>query len=502
MTTVSRRTALAGGVALAACGPTSVLAPRVKVPGASFGGSPFSFGVASGDPRSDAVVLWTALELDDARAGEDVSVGYEVAADAFFERVLRSGVITARVDAGHTVKVDVTELPAGTPLFYRFVVPGQVSTIGKTKTLPAPGATPEQFRFGIGCCQDFRDGLFTAHRHAAAESFDAFFFLGDFIYEKNTAGVRQHDTPEPLDLAGYRARYRQYRRDADLQASLASCPWVLTWDDHEVVNDYGGLETPAGVVAGFSERRAAAYRAYSEWTPIRAAPADDSSLLLYRAFSVGQLLDVTVLDTRQYRSRLVCGGRSGPACSDRGRDDDSILGAAQREWLFERLRASTASWNVMAQQVVFSDFDIANGAFLNHDQWDGYPAERNRVLDVLDALPSRNTVLLTGDIHLGALSRVLRKGTSRASAVEIVTNSISSGGSKGSGNGAVIEGLVGSVPGFMYAYEGARGYTACTVTPQSWQVDFRVVDQIDSPGGALSTHASFDLQRDLLVRRR
>lgn len=485
---------------MAACGPTSVVAPRVKVPGPNFANSPFVFGVASGDPLPDAVVLWTALELE---AEEDVSVGYEVAADAFFDRVLRSGVTTARVDAGHTVKVDVTGLPAATWLFYRFVVPGQVSAIGKTKTLPAPGATLDQFRFGIGSCQDFRDGLFTAHRHAASENFDAFFFLGDFIYEANGGVVlRPHDTPEPTDLAGYRARYRQYRRDADLQANLASCPWVMTWDDHEVVNDYGGLETQAGVLSSFPARRAAAYRAYSEWTPIRPAIAEDSSLLLHRAFSVGELLDVTVLDTRQYRSRLVCGARSGPACPDRGRDDDSILGAAQREWLFERLRASTASWNVMAQQVVFSDFDIANGAFLNHDQWDGYPAERNRVLDVLDALPSRNTVLLTGDIHLGALSRVLRKGTSRASAVEIVTNSISSGGSKGSGNGAVIEGLVGSVPGFLYAYEGARGYTACTVTPQSWQVDFRVVDQIDSPGGALSTHASFEIQRELLVRRR
>lgn len=498
--TVSRRTALAGGVALVACGPTSVVPPRVKVPGPSFGASPFSFGVASGDPLPDAVVLWTALEVEQGR--DEVSVGYEVASDAFFDRVLRSGVTAARGESGHTVKVDVTGLPAATPLFYRFVVPGQVSAIGKTKTLPAPGATPDQFRFGIGSCQDFRDGLFTAHRHAASENFDAFFFLGDFIYEKNAAGVRQHDTAEPVDLAGYRARYAQYRRDPDLQSNLASCPWVMTWDDHEVVNDYGGLETPGGLLADFPARRAAAYRAYAEWTPIRAALADDSSLPLHRSFSVGQLLDVSVLDTRQYRSRLVCGGRSGAACPDRGRDDDSTLGVAQRDWLFERLRASTASWNVMAQQVVFSDFDIANGAFLNHDQWDGYPAERNRVLDVLDALPSRNTVLLTGDIHLGALSRVIRKGTSRASAVEIVTNSISSGGSKGSGNGAVIEGLVGSVPGFLYAYEGARGYTACSVTPQTWQVDFRAVDQIDTPGGNLSTHASFEIQRDLLVRRR
>ncbi len=485
---------------MAACGPTSVVAPRVKVPGANFGASPFSFGVASGDPLPDAVVLWTALEVEQGR--DEVSVGYEVASDAFFDRIVRSGVTTARVESGHTVKVDVTGLPAGTSLFYRFVVPGQVSAIGRTKTLPAPGATPDQFRFGIGSCQDFRDGLFTAHRHAAAENFDAFFFLGDFMYEKNSPGVRLHDSPEPVDLAGYRARYAQYRRDPDLQANFAACPWVMTWDDHEVVNDYGGLETPAGMVAGFAARRAAAYRAYSEWTPIRAAPAEDSSLLLHRAFSVGQLLDVSVLDTRQYRSRLVCGGRSGAACPDRGRDDDSILGAAQREWLFERLRASSASWNVLAQQVVFSDFDIAGGAFLNHDQWDGYPVERSRVLDVLDALPSRNTVLRTGDIHLGALSRVLRKGTSRASAVEIVTNSISSGGSKGSGNGAVIEGLVGSVPGFLYAYEGARGYTACSVTPQSWQVDFRAVEQIDTPGGALSTHASFEIQRDLLTRRR
>ncbi len=500
--TLSRRAALAGGVALAACGPTSVVPPRVKVPGDAFDVSPFSFGVASGDPLADAVVLWTALELDTQRSPGDVPVGYEVATDPLFDRIVASGLTTATLDAGHTVKVDVTGLPSGSQLFYRFVVPGQVSPIGKTKTLPAARATPDVFRFGIGSCQDFRDGLFTAHRYAAAEGFDAFFFLGDFMYEKNGAGVRQHTSREPVDLAGYRARYAEYRRDPDLQANFASCPWVMTWDDHEVVNDYGGLETPAGVFADFPARRAAAYRAYAEWTPIRPAFTADSGLTLHRAFTVGQLLDVSVLDTRQYRSRLVCSGRSGPACPDRGRDDDTILGAAQRDWLFERLRASTASWNVLAQQVVFSDFDLANGAFLNHDQWDGYPADRTRVLDALEALPSRNTVVLTGDIHLGALSRVLRKGQSRASAVEIVTNSISSGGSTGSGNGAVIEGLVGNVPGFLYAFEGARGYTACSVTPTSWQVDFRTVDQVDTPGGALSTHASFEVQRALLVRRR
>jgi alkaline phosphatase D len=495
---LDRRTVLAGSASLLACGPAGVRAPRVQVPGPPFSESPFAFGVASGDPTADGVVLWTALEV----AGrDDVSVGWELAADERFERILASGVATAARDAGHTLHVEPTGLPGDGTFFYRFVVPGQVSPIGRTRTLRATGA-PETFRFGIGSCQDLRGGSFTAHRHAANQRFDLFFFLGDFIYERNRAGVRAHQSAEPVDLASYRARHAEYRRDVDLQANLAACPWVVTWDDHELVNNYGGLSHGTLSVEQLRERRRAAYRAYAEWMPIRTRPDDDGSMRLFRGLEVGSLLSVSVLDTRQYRSRLVCGGRAGMACADWGAADDSMLGTEQRDWLEARLRGSTARWNVLAQQVVFSDFVVGGGVFLNHDQWDGYPAERRRLLDVFDALPARNTVILSGDIHLGALSRVLRPNTARASAVEIVTNSISSGGSQGEGNGSLIEGLVGGLPGFLYAYEGRRGFTACTVTEASWQVDFEVVDSIDTPGGAVSTHASFEVSRELLARRR
>jgi alkaline phosphatase D len=498
---MNRRTVLVGAGALMACGPSGVRPPRVQVPGATFPSTPFSYGVASGDPTSDAVVLWTALEVDPTQAGESFSVGWEVAADERFERVLQSGLASATGETGHTVHVDVTGLAGDGTYFYRFVVPGQVSPIGRTRTLRASGA-PSSFRFGIGSCQDLRGGYFTAHRAAAAQQFDLFFFLGDFLYERNRMGVRAHQSAEPVDLAGYRARHAEYRRDADLQANLASCPWVVTWDDHEVVNNYGGLSHGSLSPEVLRERRRAAYRAYAEWMPLRVRPADDGSLQLFRGFEVGSLLSVSVLDTRQYRNRLVCGGRAGPACADWGAEDDSMLGQAQREWLEARLRASSASWNVLAQQVVFSDFTVGNGAFLNHDQWDGYPVERRRLLDVMDGLSRRNTIVLTGDIHLAALSRVLRPNTARATAVEIVTNSISSGGSQGEGNGSLIEGLVGGLPGLLYAYEGRRGYTACTVTDEAWQVDFEVVDSIDAPGGAVSTHASFEVNRELLARRR
>jgi alkaline phosphatase D len=497
---LDRRTVLAGAASLLACGPAGVRPPHVTVPGPIFPASPFRFGVASGDPTSDAVVLWTALELDEARRGDDVAIGWELAADERFETVLGSGLAIAAREAGHTVHVDATGLPSNGTFFYRFVVPGQVSAVGRTRTMPL--GLPDAFRFGVGSCQDLRGGYFTAHRHAAGRQFDAFFFLGDYLYERNRVGVRAHQSAEPVDLAGYRARHAEYRSDVDLQANHASCPWVVTWDDHEVVNNYGGLSHGSLTAEQLVARRKAAYQAYAEWMPIRARPADDGSLQLYRGLEVGSLMAVSVLDTRQYRNRLVCGGRAGMACADWGAPDDSMLGVAQREWLESRLRGSTARWNVLAQQVVFTDFVIGGGAFLNHDQWDGYPAERTHLLDVLDALPRRNTVVLTGDIHLGALTRVLRPGTARASAVEVVTNSISSGGSAGEGNGALLEGLVGGLPGFLYAYEGQRGYTACTVTEAGWQVDFEVVDSIDAPGGVVTTHASFEVSPDLLVKRR
>ena len=330
--------------------------------------------------------------------------------------------MTASVADGHSVHVAATV--AG-PSWYRFRAGGFTSPIGRLAPVTGDAAS---LRLASASCQHFETGFYAAHRDIAEWAPDAVVFLGDFIYEgaSNPVGdgrVRSHDGPEPVDLAGYRARYAQYLSDPDLQASRACAPWLVIWDDHEVENNYAGLEPqdPAERDA-FPTRRAAAYRAWWEHMPVRLPPpVDGADDPIYRTVSLGGLADVIMLDGRQYRSDQACGDVTlsvDPPCPESLDPARTMLGATQEAWVGGELAAGRSTWTVLAQQTVLTDLRLPNGAVVNFDQWDGYGPARERLL--AQAAVADRVVVLTGDIHLAGIGRLPGVGT------ELVASSISS----------------------------------------------------------------------------
>ena len=273
---------------------------------------PFSLGVASGSPLPHSVILWTRILVDPldatatAAAPLAVSVRWEVADDEGFRRIAASGVASALPALGHSVHVDVTGLSPGRWYWYRFMLGDALSPVGRTRTAPAPGEMPSMLKLAVASCQHGEFGSYGAHRHIAAAAPDLVAFLGDYIYEWGPyrlthpdSAVRSH---ESFTLAHYRARYAQYKSDADLQAAHQAAPWIVTWDDHEVANDYAGGRERQGA-PGFMARRAGAYQAFYEHMPLRLAPpgqTDFASLRMFQRYDWGRLARFYLLDDRQY----------------------------------------------------------------------------------------------------------------------------------------------------------------------------------------------------------
>jgi alkaline phosphatase D len=459
-------------------------------------GDPFTLGIASGDPGPGRVVLWTRLAPDPLHGGgmpdDDVDVVWEVATDDAFTDVVAQGTITAEARYAHSVHA-VAELDAGWH-HYRFRVGQYTSPVGRTQV--APGSA-DRAVFASASCQNYQDGFYTAHRDLAAQEPDFVMWLGDYIYESGAAEVggdvvRSHGTPEPTDLAAYRDRYALYKSDPDLQASHAAAPWYVIWDDHEVENNYAGL-TPQddADAAGFAERRRQAYQAWWEHQPVDLPPPPDdgSDYRIYRERPWGGLLDITLLDGRQYRTDQACGDVTlnlDPPCAETFDADRTMLGDEQEQWLLDTLAASTATWNVIGQQTIFGDVTLG-GAVLNYDQWDGYPVERNRIVDSFDA--TTNQVVLTGDIHFGGagIIRSGGRGTGTPVGVEFVATSISSGGLV---DPAVTD-VVKAIPDVVDAELDHRGYVLHTVTPEMWSAEFRMVTSVKVPDSDVFVHATY-----------
>src|SRR5882724_5516376 len=249
--------ALAGSIPLAT-------APRlVKAADAlRLKSDPFQLGVASGSPSTTGVVLWTRL-IGGSSANAAVSVQWEIASDERMRKDLRRGAIYATADWAHSVHVEVNGLKPGREYWYRFVAGGHASSIGRTRTLPAGSAHPERLRIAVACCQKYETGFFTSYRHMLNDNLDWIMHVGDYIYEYEvTAGggaVRWDGSGEANTLEDYRARHALYKSDPDLQAAHAAHPWLVTWDDHEVVNDYAGDTSYDQSGEIFLARRAAAY---------------------------------------------------------------------------------------------------------------------------------------------------------------------------------------------------------------------------------------------------
>ncbi|MEZ0497071.1 alkaline phosphatase [Sphingomonas sp. IW22] len=460
---------------------------------------PFQLGVASGEAAPDGFVIWTRLAPDPMTIGYGmpsaaVEVAWEVAEDARFAKVAQRGVAVARPELGHAVHVEVGGLMPGRPYWYRFVAGRERSGTGRAMTTPALGQRLDRLRFAVAGCQHYEQGYFTAHRHLAAQSPDFVFCYGDYIYEGRgdrlrngpdgpQEAVRQHFGGEIYSIGDYRRRYAQYKMDPDLQAAHAAAPWFVTWDDHEIDNNWVDSVDQDGTPAPiFALRRQMAMQAYYEHMPLRASSLPvGPAMQLYRQARFGDLLDLNLLDTRQYRTDQPCGDRWGAGCADISRRDAEVLGTRQHEWIVGNLRRSTARWKTLAQQVMMMDLDRDPGPDTteNLDSWAGYRVPRERLLGSIRDMGVRDVVVLTGDEHqnyAGELHIDGKRPGREAIATEFVATSITSGGDGEDQRPATIA-IQGANPQLKF-HNSRRGYLMCDVTHERWLTDYVVLDKV------------------------
>lgn len=473
------------------------------------GPDPFTLGVASGDPWADSVVLWTRLApqplAPDGLGGmpsREIAVRWELAADDRFARVIRKGTVLTRPADAHAAHVEVGGLAPGREYFYRFEAMGHRSRTGRTRTAPARGQLAPA-TFGVVSCSRYETGYFTAYAHLASERPDLVLHLGDYIYE--TTGTPKAPVARPFDqgeivtLTDYRRRYALYRTDPDLQALHATAPFAVVWDDHEVDNNWAGdIPEDAQTRDQFLTRRAAAFKAYHESMPLRrqAVPAGPAARI-YRELAWGDLANLYMLDTRQFRDDQPCGDGNKVDCDDRLRPDRTMLGTAQEQWLRGRAATSRARWDVLGQQVFFGQLlrPLADGRdALPMDSWNGYAAARARVLDMFSDRP-RNFVVLTGDVHRhygGTLHAGGVEPDRPPVGAEFVTTSITSAGD-GSDDTPDIDRVLSRNPNLRFSCD-RRGYLLAEVTPQSWTTHYRVVPFVTRAGAPLETRRSLVME--------
>jgi alkaline phosphatase D len=468
---------------------------------------PFTLGIASGDPAPDGFVAWTRLAPDPIRGGgmpeRPVAVGWEIAADDSFRRIVKRGEARALPELAHSVHVEVNGLLPDREYFYRFVAGGDVSPVGRAVTAPALGAAVDGLRFAFVSCQHYEQGYYTAFRHLAADDVDLVVHLGDYIYEYGIANnnpnpIRRHDGDEIVTLEQYRNRFALYKSDSDLQSAHASAPFIVTWDDHEVENNYANaISENNDAPEVFLARRAAAYQAYYEHLPLRRTSLPSGpSMRVYRRVQYGSLASFNVLDERQYRSDQPCGDGRKPRCAEAMDPNRTLLGAEQERWLLDSLSASKTRWNFLANQVVMGDNVLRRPNETQDtyplDTWNGYIAQRQRVLDFLATGKVSNPVVLTGDIHVN-IAMDLRADWATPSSptvgVELVGTSMSSGGD-GQQMPDWGKWTLDRNPHMKY-FDGRRGYVRCSVTPKHLTVDYRIVPLVTRLGGPVETARVF-----------
>jgi alkaline phosphatase D len=499
----------------------------------------FAHGVASGDPLADRIILWTRITAD---TSGDVPVRWEIASDSAFATIIASGDAAATAARDYTVKVDATGLKAATVYFYRFKAYANVSPSGKTRTLPTAGTA--QVKLAVFSCANYPAGYFNVYADAAKRNdIDATVHLGDYIYEYSAAGYasgnaaalgRSSDpTTEILTLTDYRKRHSQYKKDADLQALHASAPMIAVWDDHEVANDayLTGAENHQSATEGdFALRKAAALQAYHEWMPTRVAQSD----IIYRSFDFGNLVSLHMLDTRligrdkqlDYNNYFKATGFDAAAfTADVGSTTRQLMGATQTAWLQQKMAASTATWQVLGQQVLMGRMNIpapilaeaqspgsgvtvsqyaaivakatnapttltpTEQAILaqpsipyNLDAWDGYYVARETVLGSARSL-NKNLVVLSGDTH-NAWANDLKDRAGNQVGVEFATSSVTSPGFEEylpNENPAVLAAsLTQLIAPLEYCDTSRRGYMLLTATASECRADWVFVSTISN----------------------
>jgi alkaline phosphatase D len=482
--------------------------------------NPFALGIASGSPTHQSVVLWTRLLLDgdEALRLQPVPVRWEVAHDEGFTRIVQTGQVQAVPGLAHSVHVEVRGLEPDRWYFYRFAAGDAASATGRTRTFPAPDAMVARLRLAYASCQRWEHGYYSAYRHMRAEDLDLVMFLGDYIYEYPNAAqaVRKPTGGWVLTLDDYRARYALHKSDADLQAMHAACPWLVTWDDHEVQNDYAGASPgdSGPPVADFAARRAAAYQAFYEHMPLRASVltramaglAGGAEMRIYQRLPYGRLASLYMLDARQYKDAQACtrDGRPGsstlnPAgCATWKDPARSMLGAQQESWLdaeWASAAARAGSWNLVGQQSLFGqrDFRPGPGQVLWNDGWDGYAAARTRFTDSLRKQAVANPVLLGGDVHenwVGHIKADYGNPASAAVGTEFCGTSITS---RSAGNAKIPE-VLAENPHFVFADSERKGYGVVELTPGMLTTTLRVVDDVTRADSGVQTQAKFAVQ--------
>ncbi|WP_419992360.1 alkaline phosphatase D family protein [Streptomyces boninensis] len=466
-------------------------------------GYPFKLGVASGEPTSSGVVLWTRLApdplADDGRGGmpaKPVHVRWEISEDSRMRKVVRRGTATASPDLAHSVHVEVDGLRAGREYWYRFAAAGEISDIGRTRTAPAPGAVAA-LSLAFVSCQQWESGFYTGYRHMAEQDFDAIVHLGDFIYEYGinaTGGVRgvplsAAHALETVSLDQYRLRHALVGSDPDLIAARQAAPFVALIDDHDVQDNWAGDTEPTGATPeNVLRRRAAAMRAFYENLPMRRSSLPRAyDMSLYRRLRLGSMATLYVLDQRQFRSSEDIAAREDPT--------RTMLGARQERWLLDSLASSQATWNVLVNQVMMFQLDRLTDPGLqqlNPDTWDGYAAGRKRLLDGIAERRVANPVVMSGDAHVNCAAELkadFNDPDSPTIAPEFLGTSLTTG-QNGSDMTPGGREWLDANPHLKF-FNNQRGYLSCRATRDEWTCDYQVLDQVTKPGGKVSRRASF-----------
>lgn len=504
---IPRRTALAG----IAAAPVLLAYGRASALGSE---RLFTFGVASGEPLPDGMVIWTRLapkplQSDGGMMPNRVPVRWQVYADEAATQPVLSGEAFAEPAYGHSVHVEASGLMPGRPYWYRFFAGGEASATGRTRTAPTLSSSPDRLRFCFGSCQKYENGYYGAWANAAADDPDLIFFLGDYIYEADPSvgTIRTHINPECRDLPGYRIRYATYRLDPQLQAAHAAAPWLVTWDDHEVVNDYAALlDQQNSDPALFATRRAAAYQAYYEFMPLRrAARPRGAAMRLYRQLDWGSLARFQILDDRQYRSSRACyppellaqhrqGASLVAPCAELSAANRTLLGQSQEKWLQDSLASTHARWNILAQQTQMTPYprrnpeDPSSSERLETvDTWDGYSASRDRILGAWRRHRTSNPLVIGGDIHAFVASELQHGG--RTIAPSFVGGSITTfAGDK------LLKPNTTENDDYRFANNEVRGYGRVDLTPSGADVTFRAIVDPDNPKTRAYDLATFHVE--------
>ncbi|MCX6610731.1 MAG: alkaline phosphatase D family protein [Acidobacteria bacterium] len=467
----------------------SLATPLLGAP--RFTTDPFTQGIASGDPLPDGIVLWT--RLTSPQLAESLEVEWIVAEDEGLKKIVKRGKEVATPQFAHTVHADVRGLKPARWYWYQFRCGGAESRVGRTRTAPAPNSQ-DPLRFAFASCQNYEQGYFTAYEHMAKEDLHLVVHLGDYIYEGGPSAnrPRKHDSPEIQTLTDYRNRYALYRSDKDLRRIHEVFPFIVTWDDHEVDNNYANDKEERGAPRDqFLERRANAYQAYYEHMPLRKPSLPrGTSLDLYRSLDYGKMARFHVLDTRQYRSDQPCGDGRKPQCEAALSVEQTMLGEAQEKWLMAGMKAAPQTWNILANQVMFAKVDVkpGEGAEYSMDQWSGYEVPRQRLIQFFDQAKPKNPVIITGDIHSNWVSDITTNANSHVG-VEFVGTSITSGGD-GTDLPIAETNFKRENPNLHY-FLAKRGYVSCSVDNKLFKSEYRIVPTVTSPGSPIETRAKF-----------